>query len=316
MVKMELFKAVWSGLSLETEKLLYQGAHPDSRDSKGNTPLLVACHCGHNNIVRILINYGASLDAVNHRGETCIHMAIGNVRIMKRIVSNVQLSDDILFHAIRHKDSMSLLLAHRANVNAVDSVGYTPIYYAALRGDDDAVRRLIEFGANLRHRDKKGRTIAHILVSRKKVDMLILEKILNECNLINEEDDDSYTVYFTAIKHSTVYVVDFLSKYCPQTYFEGKYDSLGVAIVNRRHDMLYYLLSENADPNIKYPEFHNRTPCHVAVAMDDIISVELLIRYGADLSQEDGQGFDVAYFCSLCPEISMGMVSYLLSKTM
>ena len=50
------------------------------------------------------------------------------------------------------------LLKERADVNATDSVGHTPLHRAAMKGNLDAAKLLISYKANLDLRDVSGCT--------------------------------------------------------------------------------------------------------------------------------------------------------------
>jgi ankyrin repeat protein len=75
----------------------------------GLTPLHEAARGGHVDILQLLLNHGASVNAVTNHGYTPFH------------------------HAARvgHVDILQLLLNHGASVNAVDKYGETPLHHAA-----------------------------------------------------------------------------------------------------------------------------------------------------------------------------------------
>ena len=58
--------------------LLQNGAQPDLRDRKGNTPLMVAVQVGYEQGAQLLLGQGAAINAANARGETPLIMAVHN----------------------------------------------------------------------------------------------------------------------------------------------------------------------------------------------------------------------------------------------
>ena len=100
--------------------LLKAGAVVDSRDEDGNTPLFVAGR----DIAVVLIAAGADVGALNHEG-------------------NVPL----------HRNHQAALLAPGVNVR--NRAGMTPLHYAALAGNDQAIEWLLSQGA-----DPQARTTA------------------------------------------------------------------------------------------------------------------------------------------------------------
>jgi 26S proteasome non-ATPase regulatory subunit 10 len=75
----------------------------------GDTPLHHAASAGHVDILQLLLNHGASVNAVNNDGRTPLHYAA----------------------SWGHVDILQLLLSHGASVNAVDKEGGTPLHDAA-----------------------------------------------------------------------------------------------------------------------------------------------------------------------------------------
>ena len=54
--------------------LLNRGVFVDSRDSTGNTPLMVACQNGHMGVCQMLVEQArAGLDLKNNKGNTALH---------------------------------------------------------------------------------------------------------------------------------------------------------------------------------------------------------------------------------------------------
>lgn len=65
----------------------------------------------------------------------------------------------LLIACHRHAmEAAELLLNHKANINVQDSLGFSPLHYAARDGDLDLVHLLIAKGATLDLRDSFGKT--------------------------------------------------------------------------------------------------------------------------------------------------------------
>jgi ankyrin repeat protein len=62
---------------------------PDQKDNAGYTPLHVACFCGHLEIARILLQYGANHSETALSGIRPLHEAIenGHVEIVRLLIS-------------------------------------------------------------------------------------------------------------------------------------------------------------------------------------------------------------------------------------
>ncbi|ELU17633.1 hypothetical protein CAPTEDRAFT_38727, partial [Capitella teleta] len=81
---------------------------------------------------------GLSLESVDNQGNTVLHHASSQ-------------ADERMFH-------VQFLLDARADANARDCFGMTPLHLAAMRGDLSLVKMLERNGADFTVRDDKGRT--------------------------------------------------------------------------------------------------------------------------------------------------------------
>jgi uncharacterized protein len=110
------------------------------RANLGATPdfdgMMRAALIGHTNDVRLFLDHGVAIDAVDTNGRTTlIEAAFGG-----------------------HFDTVDELLKRGANVNAQDGDGWTALMEAASKGRVDLVRTLLAHGADARLRNKNGWT--------------------------------------------------------------------------------------------------------------------------------------------------------------
>ncbi len=118
------------------ELLLENGADPNERDQRGNTPLHVAILLGNEGLARLLLVHDADVNARNHRQSSPLHYAASDGREVM----------------------VSLLLAEGAVVSASDHDGDTPLHGAALHGHVKAVELLLAHGADASLKNSRGRT--------------------------------------------------------------------------------------------------------------------------------------------------------------
>ena len=103
------------------------------------TPLIIAAHNGHLNSVKILLGYGADIEA---RGTLKIRdiVAEGCTPLWAAAAAD-------------HLDVVKLLLEQNADVDSKTSTGSTPLRVAAHEGHLDIVRCLVERGADVNARN-------------------------------------------------------------------------------------------------------------------------------------------------------------------
>jgi ankyrin len=126
----------------------------DGMLTTGATPLLRAAKGLDAPAIRVLLAKGARLDLANSRGMTPV-MAAAGLGSVDADTRGFYLSEDVERRAI---ESLTLLLAAGADINAKDSRGLTPLHEAARWGWNDVVRFLVEHGADLNARDNRGNT--------------------------------------------------------------------------------------------------------------------------------------------------------------
>lgn len=105
-------------------------------DDHGFSPLHWACLSGRANIVEILLNRGARVNAANMGADTALHLT----------------------SSFGHLDCTRLLLENKADINAVNEHGNTPLHYACFFGHSQLIEILVNAGARLQIANVDGDT--------------------------------------------------------------------------------------------------------------------------------------------------------------
>ncbi|XP_042188295.1 inversin isoform X3 [Callorhinchus milii] len=134
-----LHAAALSGHVSTVKLLLEYGAQVDALDVMKHTPLFRACEMGHREVIQTLIKGGARVDLVDQDGHSPLHWAAlgGNA------------------------DVCQILIQNQINPNVQDYAGRTPLQCAAYGGYINCMAVLMENKADPNIQDKEGRTALH-----------------------------------------------------------------------------------------------------------------------------------------------------------
>ena len=132
----------------------------EARASWNETPLGAAAHVGNKDIMTYLIEQGA-------RPDICAWAALGNLEaVMKTVRQHHECvrargahNLSVVFHAIMGSnfEVLKCLVQHGAPVNEPEGT-LTPLHVAVVKDDREAVKFLLEHGADRRIRDREGKT--------------------------------------------------------------------------------------------------------------------------------------------------------------
>ncbi len=155
----------------ESVRLLIEaGANVNMQDNRGWTPLHQAAGIGSEQTIELLLEAGADPNiavpngATMYKGETPLFIAIkkGDPAKMNMLIKNgadvnhrTVLKDTPLhFAASKGVEKIRMLIEHGADVNAQDDSQRTPLHSAAFAGKKEAVRVLLDAGADPTISDK------------------------------------------------------------------------------------------------------------------------------------------------------------------
>uniref|UniRef100_A0A3Q3JGD3 Ankyrin 1, erythrocytic a n=1 Tax=Monopterus albus TaxID=43700 RepID=A0A3Q3JGD3_MONAL len=298
--------------------LLDKGAKPNSRALNGFTPLHIACKknhkqetlgiirgcdrasfMGHLNIVKSLLQQGASPSASNVKVETPLHMAsrAGHHEVTEFLLQNgapvdAKAKDDQtpLHCAARmgHKELVKLLLEHKANPNSTTTAGHTPLHIAAREGHVQTVRILLDMDAQQTKMTKKGFTPLHVAAKYGKLDVaeLLLERGANP----NAAGKNGLTPLHVAVHHNNLDIVNLLVSKggSPHSAARNGYTALHIASKQNQVEVANSLLQYGASANAE--SLQGVTPLHLASQEGRPDMVSLLISKQANVNLGNKSG--------------------------
>lgn len=244
--------------------------YDDIPNQERYTPLMSAILNNHNDIIEMLINAGADLDAINeYNDDTAIFLAIDSKNLP----------------CILH------LLKHNVNVNIHNSSMKTPLIYAFEHKFYDAVEAIINAGADLDMYDRIGYTIfIHAIEeNNESIIRLLIEKNVN-INIVSKYSNDSPLLI--ACKEENLQLVQRLIDLGANIELQNDrmINPLLNVVQSGNLNQLSLLIKKNANINVKNND--GMTPLLLSVLYGHNDLVNVLIDAGADL---DAQEYDDLY---------------------
>ncbi len=255
-----LHRAAATETQHQVRDLINQGADPNLRNWRGETPLhRAAIRNPDLDVHRALIDAGADVNARDKGGSTPLHEAAG-----KGLDAGAK-----------------TLLTHGADPNLPDHTGRTPLHLAYAAGRMDMVNRLLEAGANLEARDQAGRVPIQHLPTDDPRGEHEQEQRANDSNEIRNMDNLPHRLRTGPEEYERIQNAVNPADPEGRTPLHRAADNGSVLGVRKR-------LQAGADPNTADRE--GRTPLHLAVQSDSPETVNYLLEGKADPNAPDKDG--------------------------
>ncbi|KAI8980965.1 ankyrin repeat-containing domain protein [Pilobolus umbonatus] len=256
------------------------------RDKHGDSLLHFAARVPSINIMRLLIHYGADPESINEHGRRPIHEAIDSYDCLSYLIHECHVDMD----AIKRGD-------------------WTPLMIAAMKGNLDTVKLLVEAGALLDRTTKDGRTALYLAVQEGHI--LVSKYLTNQCpeailiptksgrlpihaaaslvfdgvNNNKEPTSSAYIITTYLLSHSTTPITTLLN--CRD--HSGRTILLDSA-VSHNLSLLQYLLNQGANPNDV--DSLGRNMIHHASMLNQLDVLQLLHNMGSMINWDMSDGWD------------------------
>ncbi|EED16830.1 ankyrin repeat protein [Talaromyces stipitatus ATCC 10500] len=318
----DIVKAAQSGARYDVERLLGNGhdieeIHLHTR----RNALMVAAHCGKDDIAALLVQNNAQLNRSDASGSTALHLAAsrGHVSVVELLVmeaidieAETRLGRTALWVSANngHWHTTHTLLESRAKVNARADNQMTALHVAARQGDVEISRLLVSYGADIDARDASMMTALHYACEGGYVD--VVELLLNNKADIDGAGSERKTPLICAAANGKLMVVQMLlrrkSKF--RAVDEGGMTALHWAAYNGHVDIVDYLASQSRS-FLVLTNRQGRTPLHLAAMNSQFAVVELLARKNCVLYARCAAGLNALHYA--CKADSIEIVRLLLT---
>jgi ankyrin repeat protein len=310
---MNLINAARGGDVARVRALLAAGADVNAADPTGTTALIGATADAHWEAARLLLEAGADVNAQDRSGCTALHGAAGCedgadvVRILLRAGARTEVrarmsmlnGTPLMWAAAQGRtETVQVLVAAGADVNAGDEQGTTPLMRAAQAGHAATVRALLAGGAAVNDQNGRGATAlmaAAGMGHRAIVRVLLLAKA--DVNL--RMQNGATALFMVTVQQKPRMVRRLLDAGADPNVAtaEGK-TALFVAVEKGRRRLVQRLLDAGANPNVALQEYDTfdadlakgTTPLMLAALKGRRRMVETLLRAGADVEARNDRG--------------------------
>ena len=253
-----------SGLAEPLEDTLDTFPYLANAAFKGELPLIAASSNGHAGAVKVLLKYGAVVDAQDMKEKSALMAASlnGHTEVIEVLLAHgakISLespSNGMTAFSAACKEgelkSLEVLLAHGADVESNDINGWSALfvsakdYHVVRRYHADIVKYLLQHGANPNVKDMTG-TTPLIKASQKGSTEIVRVLLEGGANVDIQDDDGSSALFFSALSgHAEI--VDLLLKHGAQVNLKAEFEknALIVASFNGYAEIVKTLLNHGA----------------------------------------------------------------------
>ena len=302
--------------------LIQLGADVNIKNKDGNTGLHAACIAGQTDIADLLIQLGADVNIKNNHGNTCLHAAciagqtdIADLLIQLGADVNIKNNDHHtpLYYAYQSSspslvsllvrsgsevsrvhqtvlqgdaDALRTLIQQGADVNQQDpSMKCSPLHVACLMGHSDLVICLVQQGAQVSAVDGGSCTPLHLACGQ--VDTQIVQYLVTHRAGVNVVNSDNVTPLHIACSKGLTEIAKYLITQGAEVNVvnSDKVTPLHIACSKGLTEIAKYLITQGADVNVvnRYKD----TPLLIACKEGDSEAALCLLQHGASVNAED-----------------------------
>lgn len=293
-----IYNAVYHNRGCALHHFLHTGVSPDDTEGSGIPLLSIAAACGHFEIVKILLEAGADINAASKdKGETTLHVAIKGDR----------------------HDIIDLLLEHGADLEArTTHTGAAPLHYASNRpGSIALVTKLLKSGAQYDVQDSQCQTAAAIALQANNLHaaVAIINMACGKPRLLKREKE-MLLHYVERARYRSQITNDLLAEVFAATCDP---DSTVLIEAIKKNDprLVEMFLEKGADPRRSTAK--GLLPIFVAIKFADLHIIKMLVQHGADVAVRGPGNFgtlQILFKASLERDENsiVSIVDYLLAK--
>ncbi len=292
-----LLHAARQGRTEVVRILLIHGADINAKDRHGYTALMNACNSGRTEIVKLLLDRGADPNARDKAGRTALMAAAmqGRVEAVKMLLArgaDLAAKDKFGMTAVSSASDPKVrdLLAQRSAEAAGDTIEQKnkALIRAAMKGQWELVKRLLEKGADINAKGKGG--VTALMRACRSAPLHVVTLLLDRGTDPNAASATGWTPLMESLRWNQPLKMKLLLKHGADPKASRK-DGLTVLMVASRWNgpsTVKLILDKGANINARTKQ--GWTALMFASAGGKLWNAKLLVARGADLNAVDKQG--------------------------
>lgn len=191
-----------------------------------------------------------------------------------------------------------LINSNRTLLDSVNKNGYTPLLFAAAKGNEEIALYLVTEGANLDIKDKRGYTALHFAADKNQLELarLLLQKGAKADAVTSYQT----TPLFNAIEKKNTEVAKLLVEYHADVNFKSPVFGCPIhrVVYSGSPELLDLLIASKA--NIEATDPGGKSPLNLAAMLGKIEAAKTLIEHGADVNSKDIKGMTPLHWAIQC----------------
>lgn len=251
--------------------MLHYKATVNRCDDSKNTALHVAARYGHVEIVRLLLQNGASqlMENLDRKTPICISIEYGHKEVFELLVRHGikhYCNDASLLYKIISSgdlDLFTILMRNGANVNGSTGFGRTALHLAVIDNNQSALELLLSQGADINCQDDAGRTPLHLAIDLRK--QRIFEFLLQSGANVNSWDKQHHTPLHVAVRQNCVNSVRLLLERNANVNAVDTDNRSPLHLVRNGNLQIFEALSSTGQLDVNIADVEGKTPLYLAV---------------------------------------------------
>lgn len=252
-------------------------------DYQGNTPLHLAAKYNHLNLIKWLLLHGASVHALNNKGQKPIELTT-NRPTTTALRNNYNINGITPLTEFVQKGALytvKKLLDKHALVDLTNASYNTPLHLAAKLGYIEILKLLLEHNPSLNKRNYLGMTPLHLASQAGFFN--IVQVLVRHGAIINLSDCRNLTPEQVA---SNPLIKAFLYYNTPN---DRGLPPLHQAIIDNNQELAQWLIS-SGNALLELSDNQGNTPLHEAARLGNTTLVELLFAAGCSINKQNKNG--------------------------